>query len=46
MEFITDRTPSWTEEQYQRHRNHIVMELISEEEAEETEATSRELDFD
>lgn len=46
MEFITDRTPTWTEQQYLRHRKNTTMNLISEEETEETEATSRELDFD
>jgi len=46
LEFITDRTPKWTEEQYLRHRKNTTMNLISEEETEETEATSRELDFD
>jgi hypothetical protein len=43
LEFITDRTPSWTEQQYQRHRNHIVMELVSDEETEETQPVSREI---
>jgi hypothetical protein len=45
MEFITDRTPSWTEEQYQRHRTHIVMELVSDEETEETKPVSREVEL-
>ena len=45
IEFITDRTPSWTEEQYQRHRNHIVMELISDEETEEKKPISREVEL-
>ena len=43
LEFITDRTPQWTEEQYQRHRTHIVMELLSDEETEETNPVSREV---
>ena len=43
LEFITDRTPIWTEEQYQRHRTHIVMELLSDEETEETKPVSREV---
>jgi hypothetical protein len=34
IEFITDRTPQWTEAQYTRHRYTTVMELISNEEAE------------
>jgi hypothetical protein len=40
MEFITDRTPQWTEEQYSRNRN-CTMELIGDEPTEETEATSK-----
>ena len=46
IEFITDRTATWTEKQYLRNRKNTTMNLISEEETEETEATSRELDFD
>jgi hypothetical protein len=34
VEFTTDRTTKWTEEQYSRHRNSPIMELISNEEAE------------
>jgi hypothetical protein len=45
LEFITDRTPNWTEKQYQRHRTHIVMELVSDEETEETEPVSREIEL-
>ena len=41
IEFITDRTPEWTEEQYLRNRSNTTMELISNEEAEETESISR-----
>ena len=43
IEFITDRTPQWTEEQYLRHRSNTVMELVSDEETEEKEPTSREV---
>ena len=43
IEFITDRTPQWTEEQYLRNRINTTMELIEDEETEETEPTSREL---
>ncbi len=42
IEFITDRTPEWTEEQYLRNRSNTTMELIGNEEAEETESISRE----
>ena len=28
LEFITDRTPQWTEQQYLRHRSNTKMELI------------------
>ena len=41
MEFITDRTSQWTEQQYMRNRSNIKMNLIGEEPTEETEATSR-----
>ena len=34
VEFITNRTPQWTEEQYSRHRYNVAMELISNEETE------------
>lgn len=40
MEFITDRTPQWTEEQYMRNRN-CTMRLVGNEPTEETEATSK-----
>lgn len=43
IEFITDRTPQWTEEQYLRNRINTTMELVEDEETEETEPTSREL---
>ena len=40
MQFITDRTPKWTVEQYSRNRN-CTMRLIGDEPTEETEATSK-----
>lgn len=43
LEFITDRTPEWTEQQYTRHRINCKMELISNETTEEKEPTSREV---
>ena len=43
MEFITDRTPEWTVEQYSRNRN-CTMRLIGDEPTEETEPTSYKLD--
>ena len=43
IEFITDRTPEWTEEQYLRNRSNTIMELVSDEETEEKEPTSREV---
>ena len=43
IEFITDRTPEWTESQYLRHRNNTIMELVSDEETEEKEPVSREI---
>ena len=43
LEFITDRTPEWTEQQYIRHRSNITMELISNETTEEKEPISREV---
>ena len=43
IEFITDRTPEWTEEQYTRNREPLTLELISDEETEETESLSREV---
>lgn len=42
IEFVTDRTPQWTEKQYLRNRSNTTMELVSNEEAEETEPISRE----
>tara|TARA_R100001510_G_C7637728_1_gene195627 strand:- start:1168 stop:1371 length:204 start_codon:yes stop_codon:yes gene_type:complete len=42
IEFITDRTPDWTESQYLRNRGMgTTMELVSDEETEEKEPTSR-----
>ena len=43
LEFITDRTPAWTEQQYTRHRINCKMELISNETTEEKEPISREV---
>ena len=43
LEFITDRTPEWTEDQYTRNREPLTMELISNETTEETEPLSREV---
>jgi hypothetical protein len=43
IEFITDRTPEWTIEQYTRNREPLTMELISNEETKETESISREI---
>ena len=43
IEFITDRTPEWTESQYLRHRSDTQMELVSDEETEEKKPTSREV---
>tara|TARA_B100000780_G_scaffold95512_1_gene66597 strand:- start:135 stop:320 length:186 start_codon:yes stop_codon:yes gene_type:complete len=43
IEFITDRTPEWTEEQYTRNREPLTMELISNEATEEQEPLSREI---
>lgn len=40
MEFITDRTSEWTEEQYMRNRN-CSMTLVAEEPTEETKGTAR-----
>lgn len=42
IEFVTDRTPQWTEKQYLRNRSNTTMELIGDEESEETEPISRE----
>jgi hypothetical protein len=43
MEFITDRTATYTEHQYTRHRNNCTMTLFGEEPSEETEGTTREI---
>ena len=43
IEFITDRTSEWTEEQYSRNREPLTMELISDEETKKTEPLSREI---
>ena len=43
IEFITDRTSEWTEEQYSRNREPLTMELISDEETKEPEPLSREI---
>lgn len=40
LEFITDRTPSWTEEQYTRHRPNCKMKLVEDKPTEQTTATS------
>jgi len=45
IEFITDRTPEWTIEQYSRNRLPLTMELIRNEETEEKEPLSREVDL-
>jgi len=45
IEFITDRTPEWTEKQYTRNREPLTMELISNEATKETEAISREVEL-
>lgn len=42
MEFITDRTPEWTVEQYSRNRN-CTMILIGDEPTEETEPISKKI---
>ena len=43
IEFITDRTPEWTEQQYLRNRSNTFMELVSDEETKEKEPVSREV---
>jgi hypothetical protein len=43
LEFITDRTPEWTEQQYTRNRINCKMELISNETTKEKEPLSREV---
>jgi|TARA_Y100000389_G_scaffold143838_1_gene142161 hypothetical protein len=45
LEFITDRTPQWTEKQYIRHRSNITMQLVSNEETTEEEPISREVNL-
>ena len=45
LEFITDRTPEWTEQQYIRHRSNITMQLVSNEETTEEEPISREVNL-
>ena len=41
MEFITDRTANWTEQQYLRHRTDCTMNLIEEKTTDETIAVAR-----
>jgi hypothetical protein len=43
IEFITDRTTEWTEQQYLRNRSNTFMELVSDEETKEKEPVSREV---
>ena len=43
MEFITDRTPGWTVQQYLRNRLSTVMTLISNESIDKQEPSSREI---
>jgi len=43
LEFITNKTPKWTEKQYLRHRANTKMELILNETTEEQEPLSREV---
>ena len=43
MEFITDRTPAWTVQQYLRNRPGMVMTLISNESIDKQEPSSREI---
>jgi hypothetical protein len=45
MEFITDRGVDWTIEQYSRNRQPLRMELVKNEETEETTPTAREVDL-
>ena len=45
VEFITDRTSNWTEQQYLRNRVNTTMNLISDEATEEKEAVSREIEL-
>lgn len=41
MEFITDRTAHWTEQQYLRHRTNCTMNLVAEEVTDETIPVAR-----
>ena len=41
MEFITDRTASWTENEYLRNRTNCSMNLIAEEPTDETVVVAR-----
>ena len=43
MEFITDRTPAWTIQQYHRNRTDTVMTLISSNTTDKKEFSSREI---
>lgn len=43
MEFITDRTPGWTIQQYLRNRSDIVMTLISNNTTDEKDYSTREI---
>ena len=43
MEFITDRTPGWTVQQYLRNRPGTVMTLISNNSTDVKEYSSREI---
>ena len=45
LEFITDRNPQWTEQQYLRNRSNTTMKLISDEETEEKKPVSREVEL-
>jgi len=45
MEFITDRTPGWTVQQYLRNRPGLDMTLISNETTDQKETISREITF-
>ena len=43
LECVTDRTPEWTMNQYSRNRKGCIIEMISNEETEERQPTSREI---
>lgn len=45
LEFVTDRTSEWTEEQYTRNREPLTMELISNETTEEKKPISRKVNL-